>query len=120
MNKTTLVLGASDKVWSYAFQAITRLRSKGIQVYGIGKKGVEISGIQMIDKEYKLPVIHTVTMYLNANNQKEYYEYLIELNPKRVLFNPGSENTELEQVLNERAIQTERACTLVLLGTGQY
>lgn len=119
MGKTTLVLGASDRQWSYAYQAISRLNSHGIKVYGIGKKSIEILGIQ-IGSEKIFPDVHTVTMYLNANNQKDYYKYLIRLNPSRVIFNPGSENPELEGILTQHGIHAERACTLVLLGTGQY
>ena len=120
MGKTTLVLGATDRPWSYAYQAIARLVHNGITVYGIGKKEVELFKIQIVTSKILFPDVHTVTMYLNAINQQEYYDYLLELRPKRVLFNPGSENPELENILKKNAIPYERACTLVLLGTGQY
>ena len=120
MRKTTLVLGATDRPWSYAYQAISRLVHQGFTVLGIGKKEVELFGVQIVKDKVMYPEVHTVTMYLNAKNQKEYYDYLLALRPERVLFNPGSENGELEEILKNNNIAFERACTLVLLGTGQY
>lgn len=64
--------------------------------------------------------IDTVTLYLNPANQVPYYDYIISLKPKRIIFNPGTENDELESLANKNGIQTMEACTLVLLSTSQY
>ena len=64
--------------------------------------------------------IDTVTLYISAPHQKEYFNYILSLNPTRIIFNPGTENEVLEQLAKSKGIQTMEACTLVLLGTGQY
>ncbi len=64
--------------------------------------------------------VDTVTLYLNAKRQEEYYDYIISLKPRRVIFNPGTENFEFEKLLKKNAIYAEIACTLVLLRTCQY
>lgn len=64
--------------------------------------------------------IHTISLYLNPNNQREYYQRIVDMKPKRVIFNPGTENPEFQKMLQEAGIQVEVACTLVLLATGQY
>jgi predicted CoA-binding protein len=64
--------------------------------------------------------IDTVTLYINPERQKDYYNYILSLHPKRIIFNPGAENEELEQLAEENGIKTMEACTLVMLGTGQY
>ncbi|HTS43652.1 MAG TPA: CoA-binding protein [Puia sp.] len=118
--KKTLVLGASDNHTRYSYLALNRLREKGYPVIGIGKKKVKVADVD-IDTEKKLyPDIHTVTIYLNPVNQKEYYDYIFSLHPKRVIFNPGAENPELYDLLKTRGIQPMEACSLVLLSTGQF
>ncbi len=64
--------------------------------------------------------VDTITLYLNSNNQKQYYDYILSLQPKRIIFNPGAENDELEELANKNGIKTMEACTLVMLSTGQY
>ena len=119
-NKKTLVLGASSNPARYSFLAIQQLRSKGHDVVGIGLKKGKVSDVE-IDTE-KIPInnLDTVTLYLNANNQKAYYEYILSQNPQRIIFNPGAENDELASLAKERGIIHQEACTLVLLSTGQY
>ena len=74
-----------------------------------------------IDTEQKpYTDVHTVTLYLNPSHQKEYYDYILSLRPKRIIFNPGTENAELYRLANDHDIETREACTLVLLSTGQY
>jgi uncharacterized protein len=118
--KKTLVLGASDNPARYSYLAIQRLRSHGHPVVGIGRKNTKVADV-IIEKE-KMPVddIDTVTLYLNPTHQQEYYDYIISLNPKRIIFNPGTENDTLVKLAKEKNIRTLEACTLVLLSTGQY
>jgi uncharacterized protein len=119
-NKKTLVLGASTKPERYAFKAITMLVDKGHSVLAIGQNQGEVAGIKIRTKTIPLTNIDTVTLYLNALRQRDYYNYIIETQPKRVIFNPGTENPEFYQLLKSNNIKVEEACTLVLLTTNQY
>ena len=119
-NKKTVVLGASVKPDRYAFLAITKLVEKGHSVIAIGQNAGEVAGIAIRTKNIPLANIHTVTLYLNPVRQRDYYNYILETKPKRVIFNPGTENPEFYQLLKANGIQVEVACTLVLLATNQY
>jgi len=119
-NKKTLVLGASSKPEKYAFKAITMLVEKGHSVLAIGQNAGEVAGIKIQTKAIPLKNIDTITLYLNPLRQRDYYNYIVESKPKRVLFNPGTENPELYQLLELNNIKVEVACTLVLLTTNQY
>jgi len=118
--KKTLVLGASDNPARYSYLAIQRLRQFGHPVVGIGRRNTKVADVT-IDKE-KIPVtdVDTVTLYLNPTHQQEYYDYIISLKPKRIIFNPGTENDKLVELAKEKNIETMEACTLVLLSTRQY
>ena len=119
-NKKTLVLGATTKPERYAFKAITMLTEKGHSVLAIGQNAGEVAGIKIYTKQIPLKNIDTITLYLNPVRQREYYNYIIETKPKRVLFNPGTENPEFYQLLQSNGIKVEIACTLVLLATHHY
>ncbi len=90
------------------------------EVVALGNRAREVEGWKILDGHPELSGIHTITVYLNALNQQEYYDYFIGLKPKRVIFNPGAENRELEMLLQKNGIETLEACTLVMLRTGQY
>ncbi len=116
----TLVLGASTHSFRYSFLAINDLLKHGHEVVAVGKDEGEVNGVKIV---HEFPVsgnIDTVTMYLNPVRQKEYYDKIISLKPRRIIFNPGAENPELQKLALENGIETENACTLVLLNTGQY
>lgn len=119
-NKKTLVLGATTKPDRYAFKAINMLVDKGHTVLAIGQNTGEVSGVKIYTKAIPVKNIDTVTLYLNPSRQRDYYNYIIEAQPKRVVFNPGTENPELYQLLELNNIKAEVACTLVLLATNQY
>ncbi|WP_298533149.1 CoA-binding protein [uncultured Algibacter sp.] len=120
MNKKTLVLGASLKANRYSNYAIQRLVAINIEVVAFGLKKGEVSGV-IIDEDL-LPYtgVHTIALYLNPKRQHDYYDYIISLKPERVIFNPGTENSEFYDILKENNIDFEVACTLVLLSTNQY
>lgn len=118
--KKTLVLGASSKLSRYSNFAINRLVAKGHTVVAIGLSEGEVSGVRITTEMEPFSNIDTVTLYLGYKHQYHYYEYVISLQPKRVIFNPGTENPEFYDLLLENNIQAEVACTLVLLGTDQY
>lgn len=119
-NKKTLVLGASTKPERYAYKAIAMLVEKGHSVLAIGQNTGEVAGVKIYTKAIPLSKVHTVTLYLNPLRQRDYYNYIVEAKPKRVIFNPGTENPEFYQLLQLNNIKVEEACTLVLLTTNQY
>jgi uncharacterized protein len=119
-NKKTLVLGASTKPDKYSFKAVTMLADKGHTVLAIGQNTGEIAGVKIYTKAIPVKNIDTISLYLNPARQRDYYNYIVEAKPKRVIFNPGTENPELYQLLELNNIKAEVACTLVLLTTNQY
>jgi predicted CoA-binding protein len=118
--KNTLLIGASEKPERYAYKAIHALVKNGHPVKALGIKPGNVAGVEFDTKKIIYPEIDTVTLYVGSSNQKDYYQYIQELRPKRVVFNPGTENPELEEILSKQGIKVERACTLVLLATAQY
>jgi hypothetical protein len=118
--KKTLVLGASDNPSRYSFLAINRLRANNHPVLAVGRKKTKVLDVNVETEKKVEEGVDTVTLYLNENNQKEYYDYIFSLHPKRIIFNPGTENEELAAMAKSKGIQPIEACTLVMLSTGQY
>ena len=118
--KKTLVLGASPNPSRYSYAAVKRLNAYNHPVIAIGKRKGSIGETIITNEKQPHTDIDTVTLYLNPMNQKEYYEYLMLLNPKRIIFNPGTENDELAEMASRNGIQPVEACTLVMLSTNQY
>lgn len=118
--KKTLVLGASDNPSRYSYLAVQRLRSHGHPVVAVGKKITRVGDVPIEKEKKEFDNIDTVTLYLNPLHQKEYYDYILSLKPKRIIFNPGAENEELAGLAARHQIKVMEACTLVLLSTGQY
>lgn len=119
-SKKTLVLGASDNPERYSFKAINSLKAHQHTVVAIGNKTGIVNGISIEKEKILIEDLDTITLYLNPQRQKEYYDYIISLAPKRIIFNPGTENEELENKAKQHQIETIEACTLVLLSTNQY
>lgn len=118
--KKTLVLGASDNPGRYSYMAINRLRGKGHPVVAIGQRQTAAGDVAIETEKKPFEGVDTVTLYLNSMRQKEYYDYILSLHPKRIIFNPGAENDELFALAQANGIQPMEACTLVLLSTGSY
>jgi predicted CoA-binding protein len=118
--QNTLVFGASLKPNRYSNLAIHRLRENGKNTLAFGMKSGLVNDVQIKTNLGELPNIDVVTLYLNPERQKQYYKDIIALAPKKVIFNPGTENPEFYGLLRENNIEVEVACTLVLLATGQY
>ncbi len=116
----TLVLGASLKEERYSFQAISMLQEYGHEVEACGLREGNIGEVTISKDLIPYSDIDTVTLYLNPKRQVEFYDYIISLEPRRVIFNPGTENPELYKLLRENNIAFEESCTLVLLRTNQY
>lgn len=116
----TLVVGATTNKERYAYKAIHSLIGKSHQVVAIGVRKGKALDIDIETEKILFSGIDTVTLYLNPKRQQEYYDYIISLKPRRVIFNPGAENPEFYPILKENNIESEEACTLVLLATNQY
>jgi predicted CoA-binding protein len=121
MEKVTLVLGASPKPERYSYRAVRSLLSRKIPVIAVGKREYVNDDLHIRKglPEINGPV-HTVALYLNANNQKEYYNYILSVKPKRIIFNPGTANTEFEEILKNHGIEVVSDCLLVMLSCGKY
>ena len=120
MVKKTLVLGASLNTQKYSNKAVKALISKGLNVVALGHKVGFIDKVKVIKAKKIYNNIHTVTIYLNKKFQGQFYNYVLELNPKRVIFNPGTENHEFYKILEKISINYQESCTLVLLSTDQF
>jgi len=120
MNKKTLVMGASLKPERYSNIAIKRLRNYNHEVKAFGLREGRIKDVAIDTELLNYEAINTITLYLNPKRQEDYYDYIIGIKPNRVVFNPGTENSEFYKLLNENNIKYEVACTLVLLATDQY
>jgi uncharacterized protein len=119
-NKRTMVIGASPNPERFSYKAISLLQKYGHQVEAIGIKNGTINNIE-IQKGYpQIQGIHTITLYIGPPRQSEYYEYILSLSPKRIIFNPGTENNGLENMAKEAGIEVVEACTLVMLNTGKF
>ena len=118
--KKTLVLGASENPSRYSFLALQRLQSHQHPVLAIGKRKGVVGSVQIETEKKNWKDVDTVTLYLNPMHQKQYYDYIMSLKPKRIIFNPGAENEELIQMAIQNGIKPLEACTLVMLATGQY
>jgi predicted CoA-binding protein len=119
-SKKTLVLGASANPERYSYLAVRRLRNAGHPVSAIGRKAATVGDVEIVANKREVTDVDTVSLYLNPVNQKEYYDYILSLHPKRIIFNPGAENPEFEALASAHGIEPVEACTLVLLSTGQY
>jgi predicted CoA-binding protein len=116
----TLVIGASENPERYSFKAIGQLVKAGHEVVAIGLKSGRVEGIEIQKGQPILSDIDTITLYIGPVNQPVFYSYFVDLKPRRVIFNPGTENPELFNLLRENKIEVEVACTLVLLATNSY
>ncbi len=120
MKKTTLVFGGSVKQDRYANKAIKMLTSKNVETKAFAIREGEVNDVVFDTELLPYKDIDTVTLYINPKRQKAYYDYIVKLKPRRVIFNPGTENIEFIELLQNNGIEAEVACTLVLLSTNQY
>ena len=118
----TVIVGATPNTSRYAFMAAERLVEHDHEIVPIGiKRGVVLGkDILPIRQTPEITDVHTITMYIGPMHQSEYYTYLLGLNPKRIIFNPGTENDEFMQLARDQEIEVVTGCTLVMLGVGNY
>ncbi len=120
MKLKTLIVGVSRNPNRYANRAVKVLEQNGYECIGLGKDSFYIEGFK-VHSEFPLStLVDTVTLYINPKLQEDYKKFIIKLNPRRVIFNSGTENPAFEQMLSNKGIETLNACTLVLLATNQY
>jgi predicted CoA-binding protein len=119
-NKPTVVIGASPNTDRYSYKATLSLQRHGHTVYPVGIKKGEINGLTLITDKPLLENIDTVTLYVGPDHQSYWTEYIISLNPKRIIFNPGTENNEFQALAESLGIEVLEACTLVLLSINEY
>lgn len=119
-NKKTLVLGGSENPERYSNMAIRLLRKNEIEVVSVGSKKGKVLDVEIMNIPEAFEEIHTITLYVGTKNQNPYFDYILGLKPKRIIFNPGTENDTLRSLAESEGIETEEACTLVLLNLGQY
>jgi predicted CoA-binding protein len=122
MNNKTVIIGASTNPSRYSYIAAGMLASYGHEIVPVGIKKGEIHGREILDLRKKpgIESVDTVTLYIGSVHQPEWYDYILSLKPKRVIFNPGTENDEFIKRLSETGVEAIEACTLVMLRTGQY
>jgi len=118
--KKTIVIGAVAFPSRYAFKAVHALVDKGHEVIPMGIRDGAIANIPILKDRPPFDDVHTVTLYINQGNQVGWYDYLVQIKPKRVIFNPGAENRELAALLSENNIEAVEDCTLVMLAVGRY
>jgi predicted CoA-binding protein len=116
----TLVVGASLNPRRFSFLAIKSLVKHNVEVVAIGLREGEVDGIKIVKDRPPFNDIHTITLYLNPDNQREFLDYFISLKPKRIIFNPGTENGELLKLTRANKIKAVFDCTLVMLNNGAY
>ncbi|MFN8114765.1 MAG: CoA-binding protein [Bacteroidia bacterium] len=119
-NKPTVVIGASPNSDRYSYKATVSLQQHQQTVYPIGIRNGKINDLEIITYKPKLENIDTVTLYVGPDNQAAWMDYIFSLNPKRIIFNPGTENPEFETLAKSKGIEALEACTLVLLSINHY
>lgn len=121
-SKKTVIIGATPNTSRYAYMAAERLTGAKEDFVPVGIKKGEVFGKEILPLRERPQInnVHTVTLYVGPRNQKEWYDYILSLKPKRIVFNPGTENEELEKLAKNQGIEVVEGCTLVMLGVGTY
>jgi predicted CoA-binding protein len=121
MEKLTVVLGASPNPDRFAYKAVRSLQRREMPVVAIGRRDVDLGNLKIRKgMPEDIGTVHTITLYMSAKNQKEYYSYILSLHPKRIIFNPGTTNPELAEIAVNAGIEVIDDCMLVMLNTGKY
>lgn len=119
-NKKTVVIGASENPERYSYKATIALQKHNHEVIPVGLRLGKINGLEIKTDKPTIENVETVTLYVGPQNQEAWQDYIISLHPKRVIFNPGTENSAFEKMLSEKGIEPVEACTLVMLSIGNY
>jgi predicted CoA-binding protein len=120
MNKPTMIVGASPNPSRYSYLATLKIAEYGHTVFPMGIRNGRIGSMDILIEKAPIDNVHTVTLYLRLDKQKEWDDYILEINPKRIIFNPGAENNTLWKKAEEAGIECIDGCTLVMVSTGQF
>jgi len=120
MDKKTMVIGATTNSGRYAYFAINELLKNGHEVIPVGIKKGQVFGLDIINELPEIKNLHTITLYVGPLNQKPYIDYILNLKPERIIFNPGTENDKLIKEALLRDIDVVLDCTLMMLSNGTY
>lgn len=118
--KKTIIIGASPNKERYAYKATALLASKGHEVVPVGVREGQIAGLDIVSGQPPVKEVHTVSLYIGPQRQEPYYEYILNLKPKRIIFNPGTENPELETKAKKQGVETVNNCTIIMLNINEY
>jgi predicted CoA-binding protein len=118
--KKTLVLGASPNPLRFSNKMVIALVRHNFEVVALGLREGEISGTKILTGKPDLKDIHTVALYLGPKAQLSVYNYILSLNPKRIIFNPGTRNQEFMKLAMDQGIEVVYACSLVMLSSAKY
>ena len=118
--KKTVIVGASTNPARYAYLVANKLVRKGHPIINVGRKVGKVAGVDIETGDTIHQDVDTITLYVGPQNQAVYYDYILRTKPKRIIFNPGTENEEFKEKLESAGIEVVEACTLVMLNTGQY
>lgn len=118
----TVIVGATDNPSRYAYLAASMLREYNHEIAPIGIKTGTVQGTEIQDIRTRPDIkdVHTITMYIGPQHQPEWYDYLLSLKPKRIIFNPGTENEAFEKMAEAQGVEALEACTLVMLRSRHY
>lgn len=119
-DKVSVVIGASPNPRRYSNAAVVRLSEAGYSVYPLGIRDGIINGIEIIKGMPEIKNVHTVTLYISAQHQPQYYDYILKLKPTRLIFNPGTYNPEFKEMARNTSISVISDCTLVMISMGLY
>lgn len=118
--KKTLIFGASTKPERMSYMCLIRLQSQGHEIVAIGGREAQVNGVTIQTGHPEIKDLDTITLYMGEQRQEPHIQYLLSLNPKRIIFNPGAENPKLYDLAKAQGIEVLNACSLVMLGAGQY
>jgi uncharacterized protein len=120
--KKTVIIGATKNPARYAFLAARMLTSYNHEIVPVGIREGAVFGKEILDILEKPDIqnVDTVTLYIGPQRQPEYYRYILDLKPKRIIFNPGTENPEFEKMAEAQGVEVIEGCTLVMLRSGQF
>lgn len=121
-SKKTVIIGATTNSGRYAYMAAERLSGAKVEFVPVGIKKGAVLGQTILPIREKPAIggVHTVTMYIGPQNQPEWYHYILSLKPKRIVFNPGTENETFQNMARQQQVEVVEGCTLVMLGVGTY
>lgn len=118
ISETIVLLGASFNPSCPGYMAGKFLHNKGFQLHAVAQKKGQLDGLDIHDASNPPDHADTISVFLNQGRQKNYYDYILNLHPKRIIFNPGTENPELIELATQRNIQIIKGCTIAMLMNG--